>query len=237
MARLNQQFPSLSAPVVDPTGLVTQEWQQFFRTLWARTGSAVGSQTILTGMIIAYAGEEIPDGFLLCDGREVPRQGYPLLFRLIGEKFGVASRRALFVLPDYRDRSILGAGAENAFGTSGGVSSVILSVANLAEHTHDLSDLGHAHSLTLPDHTHAITDPGHVHTGGAVSAAIAGTLASGADSAATDSAVTGITVNAGGGGAFNTASTVTGLSLVPVGENEAFSVQNPFVAVNILIKT
>jgi microcystin-dependent protein len=40
------------------------------------------------GQIRAYAGETIPDGWLLCDRRMLRRHVYPELFRVLGTKYG-----------------------------------------------------------------------------------------------------------------------------------------------------
>jgi microcystin-dependent protein len=55
---------------------------------------------VATGTVLIYAGEKIPDGFLLCDGREVPRGKYQSLYKIIGEKYGEGDGVTTFNLPD-----------------------------------------------------------------------------------------------------------------------------------------
>lgn len=64
-----------------------------------------------TGSIITYAGIYAPDGYLLCDGSEVPIATYPELFNII--KYSYRNKTALvgdgtFALPDLRGRFPLG---------------------------------------------------------------------------------------------------------------------------------
>jgi hypothetical protein len=58
------------------------------------------------GAIVEYASQTAisrdgqPDGFLLCDGQEVPRDRYASLFAIIGESFGEGDGSSTFALPD-----------------------------------------------------------------------------------------------------------------------------------------
>lgn len=56
------------------------------------------------GMIIDYAGENPPEGWLWCDGSEVSRAEYPALFKAIGTKWGAGDGSTTFNLPDSRKR-------------------------------------------------------------------------------------------------------------------------------------
>ena len=38
----DQGFPQFAAPMVDASGVPTQQWQAFFRAVWNRTGGAIG---------------------------------------------------------------------------------------------------------------------------------------------------------------------------------------------------
>lgn len=59
-----------------------------------------------TGGMVTYWGDEVPDGWLECDGSEVLRADYPALFAVIGTTFGVPSSETKFKLPDLRDRFV-----------------------------------------------------------------------------------------------------------------------------------
>lgn len=68
------------------------------------------SQFIVTGMLLPYDGdvENIPNGWLLCDGRAVSRETYKNLYNKIGTKHGAGNGVTTFNLPNYIGRFIEG---------------------------------------------------------------------------------------------------------------------------------
>ncbi len=108
------------------------------------------------GTIVSYGGAEAPAGWLLCDGSEVRKSDYNLLWESIRFNFRDASLISdggvnFFALPDLRGRFALGAdnmggpsanrvtsSAADAVGNSSGEESKVISVENLPEHEHDL---------------------------------------------------------------------------------------------------
>ena len=82
----------------------------------------------LTGMIFAFAGNTLPDGYLLCDGSQVSRTTYEKLFDVIGTTYGAGDGSTTFNLPNLTDKFIQGsdtagtkkkAGLPNITGRSG----------------------------------------------------------------------------------------------------------------------
>ena len=69
-----------------------------------------------SGSVIPFAGSTAPQGYLLCDGREVSRADYPYLFDAIGTTYGEGDGNTTFNLPNLQDKFIEGAGT-NAVGT------------------------------------------------------------------------------------------------------------------------
>ena len=69
-----------------------------------------------SGSVIPFAGSTAPQGYLLCDGREVSRADYPYLFDVIGTTYGEGDGNTTFNLPNLQDKFIEGAGT-NAVGT------------------------------------------------------------------------------------------------------------------------
>lgn len=61
------------------------------------------------GAVMAFCGERVPSGWLPCDGRLLPMQEYPALFRCVGPYFG--GERGRFALPDLRGRTPAGTGS------------------------------------------------------------------------------------------------------------------------------
>jgi hypothetical protein len=68
---------------------------------------------IPVGTVLAFTGERVPEGWLLCDGRPLRREQWPELYRAIGTSHGrgvspLGVTEADFNLPDYRGRFLRG---------------------------------------------------------------------------------------------------------------------------------
>lgn len=111
-------------------------------------------------------------------------------------------------LPDLRDRVPVGASTTKAVKTTGGAASVTLTATELPNHAH-----------TVPNHTH----PMSTIDGGSSAGTSLARVAQGGGTAST------ITPggNTGGSGAFATTA---------AGSGSAFSVQNPYLALNFIIR-
>lgn len=112
------------------------------------------------GMLTPYGGDVAPEGWLLCDGREIPKSDAFELWQTIGHKFkdpSVMSNSSAthFGLPDFRGRFALGADnmggnstnrvtdlAADTVGNSGGSEKTDVRKQNLPEHDHDLRSSG-----------------------------------------------------------------------------------------------
>ena len=68
------------------------------------------------GVILPFAGDIPPEGFLICNGASIRRDEYPNLFQVIGTKFG-SENSDFFNLPNLVDRFIQGASGNNKVGT------------------------------------------------------------------------------------------------------------------------
>jgi microcystin-dependent protein len=184
-----------------------------------------------SGTVVAFAGQNPPAGWLLCNGQAVSRTEYPALFAAVGVSFGNGDGSTTFNVPDLQARFPLAAGPGHPFGSSGGSESKNL------QHAH--STAGHPLSSNeMPAHTHGVNDPGHSHTESKVSIYAPGTktLAAGDDKDnysdyQTSVNATGISIqNSGGGGAHNHGNTGNGLSTTQ-------DVMNPYLVVNYIIKS
>jgi microcystin-dependent protein len=60
------------------------------------------------GTIVAFAGTNIPSGWLLCDGRGLAQSAYPRLFSAISTNWGSTNLAASFNLPDLRGMFLRG---------------------------------------------------------------------------------------------------------------------------------
>jgi len=112
------------------------------------------------GSVICYAGQDAPDGWLICDGSEVLKSTYLFLYGIIGNTYGVASNSNYFVLPNLREKVPVGnSGLTNySLGNSGGNKTVTLSVNQLPSHTHTGT------TDSSGTHNHTASDSGHTHT-------------------------------------------------------------------------
>jgi len=98
------------------------------------------------GEIIAFAGATSPNSdWLQCDGSEYTVDDYPDLYAVIGTTYG-SSGDGLFCVPDMRGRALSGIGSGDGLtgvtlGEMYGEENHVLTVAELASHTHDFVPL------------------------------------------------------------------------------------------------
>lgn len=145
------------------------------------------------GAIMPFAGNNVPYGYLLCDGSEVEKVKFTDLFDVIGNTYGIASLGFdSFKLPDLRGRFALGrdnmdngltvpnitggivdAGGGDTnrvddlnadiLGGSAGQSEVVLDLSNIPDHQHTLNVNGIQYAAVRIDT--AINTPGKTGLG------------------------------------------------------------------------
>lgn len=106
------------------------------------TTAFVQNNSVPTGSLMMWSTVAAPSGFLLCDGSAVSRTTYAALFALLGTVFGTGDGVNTFNIPDYRNRTAVGAGSLYSVGATGGSKDAIV--------------VSHSHTAT-------VTDPGHDH--------------------------------------------------------------------------
>ena len=62
----------------------------------------------MIGDIIYFAGNIIPNGWMLCDGRELDRQQYKALYKAIGITWGAGNGYSTFNIPNFLNRFLEG---------------------------------------------------------------------------------------------------------------------------------
>jgi len=123
----NNQFPLTEAEIDD---------------LEARLAAAGGQlMQSLVGMIMPVSTLELPQGTLLCDGATYLRADYPNLYDALSPVFIVDADS--FVVPDMRDKFIMGASAAAPEGSTGGSNEITQTIAQMPPHSH-----------TSPPHSH-----------------------------------------------------------------------------------
>jgi microcystin-dependent protein len=70
--------------------------------------SYLADRVVPAGAVMAFAGENPPPGWLLCDGSAVSRITYPDLYAAIGNSHGSGDGATTFNVPDYRGRFLRG---------------------------------------------------------------------------------------------------------------------------------
>jgi microcystin-dependent protein len=111
-----------------------------------------------TGMIICFAGELVPPGWVLCDGSEISKSEYSTLFSIIGNTYGTPVNSSNFILPNLQQKIPLGKSNSNNLGDKGGNSEITLSTNQLPSHDHTGT------TTTAGLHTHTALDSGHNHS-------------------------------------------------------------------------
>lgn len=99
------------------------------------------NRLVPAGAVSSFAGNISPDGWLLCDGSNVSRNTYKLLFAAIGTTYGNGDGVTTFTLPDMRGRFSLAAGTgvgltNRTLGNTGGEEAHTLTVNEIPSHNH-----------------------------------------------------------------------------------------------------
>lgn len=188
--------------------------------------TSASSPLVPSGVIWPYGGTSAPTGFLLCDGTLVSRATYATLFAVIGTQYGIGDGSTTFGLPNANGSVPMGAGTytdavsgpvTRAMGEVLGAEKHVLTVGELASHTHNISDPGHTHQYSY--------DVGGAGTPGPI---IAGVLPGTADG------TTSHTVYSSSGMLSNT----TGITVTQnQGSSTAHNNVQPSFVTNFIIKT
>ncbi|HET9238841.1 MAG TPA: phage tail protein [Oligoflexus sp.] len=125
-------------------------------------------QAVPVGTVVAFAGNSIPKGWLLCDGSAYAKATYPDLFNALNSTYATqvnnttgtsfaAPDENMFRVPDYRGVFLRGTGA-NSLGVTtqlGGwpddstaVNSLTAASSSRSTSQSTVSDPGHAHTLS-----------------------------------------------------------------------------------------
>lgn len=109
-----------------------------------------------TGQIIEFGGSEPPTSdYTACDGKELSRTVYALLFDRLGTTHGAGNGTTTFNVPDYRDAVSVGASGSRPRGTTGGSEEATLTAAMLPPHAHTINHT-HAAASASGTHDHAL---------------------------------------------------------------------------------
>jgi microcystin-dependent protein len=105
-------------------------------------------QSFPVGSIVQFAGDEAPDGWLICNGQRVDGNLYRDLYRILGLKYTLRDlypprRDCEFCLPDLRGRVTVGfdpaaslVSNSNVLGNTGGEAQHTLTINEIPNHDH-----------------------------------------------------------------------------------------------------
>lgn len=122
-----------------------------------------GLNVVPAGSIICYSGENVPQGWLFCNGQAISRTTYHKLFNTIGTIYGTGNGTTTFNLPNLQDRFPMGKGT-SSLGVTGGSDTVTLTSDKIPSHSHTASvgSAGeHSHTATTDtagSHAHSYDD-------------------------------------------------------------------------------
>lgn len=90
------------------------------------------------GIIRIWAGslDNIPDGWISCNGQNLTKVEYPELFTKIGYTYG--GEGDLFKLPSFTDRFPVGGGYTYPIGRTGGEAQHTLTISEIPAHKHEI---------------------------------------------------------------------------------------------------
>lgn len=112
------------------------------------------------GIIQMWAGANVPDGYLLCNGQEYKQSDYPELYEVLGNTFNNAigdngtissTTAGHFNVPDLSGRFVVGQSNKDKDyqnkGTRGGEKTISLTAEQLPVHSHSFRDFYHAEGV------------------------------------------------------------------------------------------
>ncbi|MDD2815448.1 MAG: tail fiber protein [Thiotrichaceae bacterium] len=185
------------------------------------------------GTVMMWPSDNVPPGWMLCDGRTLQVSQHRGLFMVLGNQYG-GDGVTTFALPDLRGQVIVGAGAVHALGSQGGQAAVdvTLDASQLPAHTHTATlsgTIGTPHLMASSN----VTGNSYVPT--TTYKYMAGSPAGSVGSQSWASSLTSPVEVGGYSGGEVSGATVTIDNNVTQGASVHIPTQPPYVALNFII--
>lgn len=132
-------------------GTIGREGTKFTADRMNNIENGIATGSAPTGSVLAYAGENAPEGWILCDGTALNRTDYADLFDVIGTKYGGGDGISTFNVPNMKGRTIVGLNTDGAFNELGktvGEENHVLTINEMPSHDHPLRELMAGHGAT-----------------------------------------------------------------------------------------
>lgn len=196
------------------------------------------------GNIIAFTGQSVPSGYLVCDGSAVGREEYTELFAVIGTTYGAGDGSTTFNLPSISGKTLLGNSSSHLIGSVGGEETHSIVSSEMPSHEHTIPAHTHENTISIstPSLSHTITQPVFTYVGlsGSTNRIRSGQAASTGTTSATMSSSTNLAI----ADHPATPCTVTGgildcpaFNTETAGEGLGHNNMMPYLAVTYIIKS
>ena len=126
-------------------GVVSEEGTKITASIMNNIENGIAENLVPTGSILSYAGNNAPEGWLICDGSAISRSDYSDLFNILGTLYGEGDGSTTFNIPDMRGRVAVGLNSSGNFNNLGkeiGEETHTLSINEIPSHNHTPSSLG-----------------------------------------------------------------------------------------------
>ena len=143
------ESPHLTGTPTAPTASSDTNTTQIATTEFVKTALASVKipEAVTVGTVIAFAGNSVPSGYLMCNGAAVSRTTYAALYKAIGTTYGTGNGSTTFNLPNLVDKFVQGS---NTVGTAkiAGLPNITGSVASAyGEHNTNIGQGALSHQI------------------------------------------------------------------------------------------